>query len=105
MRSLVSLIAVSLATWGASAQAQTILRPPPLTQGWQPSFQAPIDWSAGTSGEAFSIGRPPVVYTCPMPVLRPQSAARDRTPVKGIPGLEPMPVVGSGCSNPLDAKP
>jgi len=104
MRSATSLIAMALATWGASVRAQAIGRAPPPFPAWQPSFHIRSFSSASMSGPLFHPGTlPATVHTCPMPVAHTDSAKQDPMPVaRGAGTPVPMPVAKAGCSNPLD---
>jgi hypothetical protein len=105
MRRAIPLIAISLSVLGMTLDAQTIIRPHPLLSG-----------QLSTQGRLFGMvplptGSPKVDtlgvsgYTCPMPVTHTDSAKEDPMPVaSGLGQTEPMPVVLSGCSNPLDRK-
>jgi len=103
MRHTVPLIAI-LAFSGVTLDAQ-IIRPRPLFTG-PLSFHGRLFGSAPLSGVPFKVDTLVVSQsTCPMPVVRTDSAKEDPMPVArgtGVP--EPMPVVRSGCSNPLDRR-
>lgn len=107
MRYAMPLIATALAMWGTRVRAQSIIRPHPLLLASAPSFQAPIFRSRPLAWARFRVDTLLAsAHTCPMPVVRTDSANEDPMPVARAQGpLEPMPVAPSGCSNPLDHRP
>jgi hypothetical protein len=105
MRRTIPLIAISFAVWGMTLDAQTIIRPHPLLSG-QLSFQRRLFGTVPLPSVALNVDTLAVPgFTCPMPVAHTDSAKEDPMPVAhGFGNAVPMPVVGSGCSNPLDRK-
>jgi hypothetical protein len=69
MRFPTSLVAMTLATWGTSARAQTIIHAHPLFPALKLSFPLPGDSSAPESHPAFVVGKS-AGAACPMPVVR-----------------------------------
>jgi len=103
VRYAVPLIATALVICPTSVRAQTIIRPHPLLLASTPSFDAPLFRPGPILWARFRVDTLSTsTHTCPMPVVRTDSARQDPMPVARSQGTsEPMPVARSGCTNPL----
>ncbi len=114
MRFARSVLFLGLLSWGTSIRAQALGLGRDATPSTGPSFhiQAPSFVLVATpfqtrgshvSPDIVFDGRP--LDTCPMPVAHEDSSGADSMPVARGGSSEPMPVVRSGCWNPLDQRP
>src|SRR4029077_18932798 len=101
MRFPTSLIAMTLATWGTSARAQTIIHSRPLFPALKLSFQLPGDSSALGSLPSFVVGRLSGA-ACPMPLVRGDGSHDTLMGVRIGPKAGPPAVpIWAQCYNPF----
>jgi hypothetical protein len=122
MRFATLLIAVGITFSGTTARAQAVAVPNPSVPSGQPSFQIPSFGSTPTNGLPLRPAKWPSIraipdsafesirllantYTCPMPVVRTDTAKEDPMPVARGGTPVAMPVAKPGCFNPLDRVP
>ena len=110
MRITVSVMVLSLATWGAGIRAQAFGFGPRVRSA-QPSFHVqgfnsapvlPALQRRSFDAASDTVLHGPSLYSCPMPVARTDMNDVERMPVARSGPTEPMPIARSGCWNPLD---